>query len=189
MKKHFFNKSLRILLVTNGLILIAAAMIGPIYAVFVENIGGDLLDASIAGGLFALTAGLVTLFSGKLSDRIRHSEIIMILGYALIGTGFFLYQYVDSILFLFAIQVMIGLGNAIYSPAFDKLYSAHLDSKKAGTEWAAWESMNYFTTAFGALVGGVIVTVFGFNAIFLIMAALSYISASWLYMLSPKRVL
>ncbi len=189
MKKHFFNKSLRVLLVTNGLILISAAMIGPIYAIFVENIGGDLLDASIAGGLFAFTAGVVTLLSGRFSDKIRHSEIIMISGYMLIGTGFFLYQYVNSIPFLFAIQVMIGLGNAIYSPAFDKLYSAHLDSEKAGTEWGAWESMNYFTTAFGALIGGIIVTVFGFNAIFIIMAALSYFSATYLYLLSPKRVL
>ena len=189
MKKYLFNKALRVLLITNGLILIAAAMLGPIYALFVEKIGGNLLDASVAGGLFALSAGLVSLVFGRLSDRIKHSELVLVLGYALMGTGFFLYQYVESVWHLFVIQVLIGFGEAIYSPAFDKLYSVHLDSKKEGTEWGAWESMNYFTAALGAFVGGLIVSRFGFNAIFIIMAALSYVSASYLYLLSPKRVL
>lgn len=164
-------------------------MLGPIYALFVEEIGGSLLDASIAGAIFAFTAGLVTILSGKLSDKVRQSELIMILGYVLMGTGFFLYQFVDSVMFLFSIQILIGFGEAIYSPAFDKLYSAHLDKGKSGTQWGAWEGMNYFTTAFGALVGGLIVTRFGFNAIFIIMAVLSYISAVYLFLLSPKRVL
>ena len=189
MKQYFFNKALRVLLVTNGLILVSAAMLGPIYAIFVEEIGGDLLDASIAGFLFALTAGLVSLFSGKISDGTRRNEIIMTIGYLLMGTGFFLYQFINSVLFLFAIQILIGLGEAIYAPAFDKLYSVHLDRGKSGTEWGAWECMNYFAAAFGALIGGLIVTQFGFKAIFIIMAALSYISASYLYLLSPKRVL
>jgi len=61
MYKFFFNKALRILLVTNALILLAAAMLGPIYALFVKEIGGDLMDASIAGFIFAISAGLVTL--------------------------------------------------------------------------------------------------------------------------------
>lgn len=37
MKTLFFNKALRILLVTNALILISAAMFGPISALFVKK--------------------------------------------------------------------------------------------------------------------------------------------------------
>jgi len=188
-KPLLFNKALKALLLTNGLILVAAAMLGPIYALFVAKLGGDLLDASIAVGIFALTAGVVSLLSGKLSDEIRHSEKVIILGYSLIGLGFLLYLFVDSIAFLFAVQVIIGFGEAIYSPAFDKLYSLHLDKGKGGTEWGAWESMNYFTYGFGAVVGGVIVSRFGFQAIFLLMATLCYFSATYLYLLRPKRIL
>jgi len=165
------------------MILMAAAMLGPIYALFVEGLGGDLMDASIAGGVFAFVAGLTTLISGKYSDKIKENELIIVLGYAIMGFGFLLYFWVSSIVLLFVVQAIIGLGEAIYSPAFDAVYSKHLDGHKSGTQWGAWESMNYFTTALGSVVGGGLVTVFGFQTLFIIMAILCFGSASYIYCL------
>jgi predicted MFS family arabinose efflux permease len=179
------NKPLRILLFTNSMILLSAAMLGPIYALFVERIGGDLMDASIAGSIFALVAGLTTFVSGKYSDRVKESELIVALGYTIIGCGFLLYTVADSIYFLFMIQAIIGLGEAIYSPAFDSLYSKHLDGDKSGAQWGAWESMNYFSIACGASIGGLIVTYLGFDTLFILMGTLSIGSA--LYILQLKR--
>ena len=183
MARLFFNQALRILLSTNAMILMAAAMLGPIYALFVEKIGGDLMDASFAGGIFAFVAGLTTLISGKYSDRIKENELIVVLGYVIMAVGFFLYLWVNSVIFLFMVQVIIGLGEAVYSPAFDAVYSKHLDGHKSGTQWGAWESMNYFTTAVGAIVGGAVVTIFGFQTLFIIMALLCCSSALYIYLL------
>lgn len=184
-----FNRAIRVLLITNALILLAGAMLGPIYAIYVQKVGGDLMDASIAGFLFAISAGLITLYTGKTADGMKYNDKIVILGYSMIGTGFLLYQYVDSVLGLFMIQILIGMGEAIYSPAFDKLYSKHLDWGQAGSEWGTWESMNYFTAAFGALLGGALVTAFGFSTLFYAMAFLSFLSGIYLYALSPRHVL
>ncbi len=188
MNNIFLNRPLKILLITNALILMAGTMLGPIYAIFVEKVGGDLMDASIAGGIFALTAGLTTLISGKYSDSLKESELIIVFGYSIIGMGFLLYFWVNSIIFLFIIQAIIGLGEAIYSPAFDATYSKHLDGKKSGRQWGAWESMNYFTTAFGAIAGGTLVTLFGFKTLFIVMATLCFFSAWYIYHLK-RRVL
>ena len=170
MKKPFINRALKILLSTNAIILMSVAMIGPIYALYVEKVGGDLMEASLAGGIFALTAGITTLFSGKISDKIKESELIVVIGYFIMGIGFMLYTVVDSMIFLYVVQVIIGLGEAIYSPAFDSVYSKHLDSKQSGTQWGAWESMNYFTIAAGAVVGGFLVSLFDFKILFVVMA-------------------
>ena len=78
MKQPLFNRALQILLSTNAMILMAGAMLAPIYALFVEKVGGDLMDASIAGGIFALAAGLTTLISGKYSDKIKENELIIV---------------------------------------------------------------------------------------------------------------
>ncbi len=93
------------------------------------------MDASIAGGIFALVAGLTTLLSGKYSDKIKENELLVVLGYVIIGVGFLLYFWVTSVVFLLIVQAIIGLGEAIYAPAFDVLYSKHIDGHKSGREW------------------------------------------------------
>lgn len=186
--KRLFNKPIRILLVTNGLILIASAMLGPIYALFVEKIGGDLLDASYAFGVYAIAAGAATLISGKHADKLKENELIVVVGYAIIGVAFFGYMFVNSIWSLLLVQILIGLGEAIYSPAFDAVYSKHLDGHKSGREWGAWESINYFTTALGSIIGGLLVTLFGFNAMFIVMGILCFASALYILQL-PRKVL
>lgn len=188
MKRFLFNKALRILLITNGLILVAAAMLGPIYALFVEDIGGDLLAASLTGGIFALAAGVTSLFAGKFADKVKRSELIIAFSYALTGVGFILYLFVNSILFLFGVQILIGFSQAVYNPAFDALYSKHLDKGQAGREWGAWEALNYFSTTVGAIIGGLIVTYFGFNALFIAMSILCFISSIYIFYL-PKKIL
>ena len=140
------------------------------------------MDASIAGSIFALVAGLTTLISGKYSDKVKENELIVVLGYTIIGIGFFLYTLVNSVIFLFIVQAIIGLGEAIYSPAFDAVYSKHIDSHKSGSQWGAWESMNYFTTAIGAVIGGCLVTLFGFQTLFVIMATLCFSSAFYYHL-------
>jgi len=186
--KFFLNPALRILLFTNSLILLAGAMLGPIYALFVEEIGGSILDAGYAGAIFALVAGITVLIIGRFSDKVKESELIVVAGYLIMGVGFFLYTCVSSILFLLIVQAIVGFGQAVYSPAFDALYSKHLDRKKAAQEWGAWEAMLYFTSAIGALIGGFIAWRFGFDALFVIMGLLSISSAFIIYLL-PRKLL
>lgn len=188
MHRLFLNKPLRILLFTNALILLAGAMLGPIYALYVERVGGGLLDASFAGALFAGAAGITTFISGKYSDKLKENELIVVFGYAIMGIGFMLYTSVNSTIFLFVVQVIIGFGEAVYSPAFDAVYSKHLSKHRSGKQWGAWESVHYFTTALGALIGGIVVTKFGFNTLFVVMAALCFGSAVYIFLL-PRRVL
>ena len=51
--KSRIDRALRILVTTNGLVLISVAMINPIYAYFVSDVGGTLLDTSYAFAAFA----------------------------------------------------------------------------------------------------------------------------------------
>ena len=188
MKRLFFNKALRILLWTNALILMAGAMFGPIYAIFVEKIGGDLMDASIAWSIFAISAGITTFISGHFSDKMKQSELLVVAGYFIMGIGFLGYLFVNSVIALFVVEAVVGVGEAIFSPAFDSIYSKHLDGHRSGKQWGAWESMYYFVMTIGAIAGGYIVNNFGFNALFSIMAMLCFFSALYIYKL-PRRVL
>lgn len=186
--KRFFNKAIRCLLLADSLVLISMAMLGPIYALFVKKIGGDLLDASYAYGTYAIIAGITTFFSGRYSDKLKENELILVFGYCLMGLGFFGYIFVSSIWMMLVIQVMIGLGEAIYSPAFDALYSKHLKDDEHGKTWGTWEGVKYFTAAIGALTGGLLVTFFGFNFMFFVMGSFCFFSGLYIWLL-PRKVL
>ena len=178
MKK--IRKPLKVLLVTNAMILISAAMLWPIYALFVEDIGGDLLDASFAGWLFALTAGIVTVISWRYADKIKHESLILVLWYAIMSIWFFWYIFVDSIMMLFIVQIIIWLWEAIYSPVFDSLYGKHIHKKQRWFEWGLWESTHYFTLAWWAFIWWLLVNYFGFNSMFILMWILSLFSALYI---------
>ena len=186
--KRLFSRATKILLSTDSIVLVSIAMLGPFYTIFVENIGGSLFDASLTIAIFAFVAGVVTLISGKYTDKIKEKELIVVFGYAVMGVGFFLYIFVNSIWTLFAVQVLIGFAGAIYAPAFDALYSKHIKAYEAGRVWGTWEAMDYFSISIGAIIGSLIVYYWGFEMLFILMAAFCFSSALYIYFL-PRKVL
>ena len=183
-----FNKAIRLLLMADSMWLMGRAMLGPIYALFVAEIGGSLFDAGITFGVYALSAGIITLVSGTLVDRVKENELIIAAGFLISGIGFGLYTMVDSMTMLLIAQAVIGAGEATKFPAYDEVYSKHLDKNKGGEEWGAWESVAYFTTALGAVAGGYVASKYGFDAIFGLMTILSLSAAIFIYVL-PRKAL
>lgn len=182
------NRALRILLLTNGLVLIAGQMLGPIYAFFVGEIGGDILAASSAWAVYAVFAGFAIFLFGKWEDRLREKEIAIVLGYGLTGVGFLGYLLVQTQAQLFVVQAFLGIAEALYAPSFDALYAKYTEVTRAASQWGLWEAMNYFSIAIGAVVGGFLAYRFGFPAVFIAMSVLCFGSAVFLYLL-PRKTL
>ena len=176
MKFSNYNSGIKFLLATNGLILAASAMLWPIYALFVEDMWWDLMDASLAGFFFAMTAGVVVLLSGKKVDQVERKERIVALGYFLMWWGFFAYIFTGSIVQLFLVQILIGIWEAVYSPAFDAIYSLHLDDDHEWEERGTREAMNYIVWWLWALLWWWLVTRWWFDALFVGMGCLCMVS-------------
>ncbi len=179
--KRYLNRSLRILLAVDLMSLTAVAMIAPIQAVFVQKIGGDILDAGLASTVFALAAAIVVFLSGKWGDGRKHRHRIVALGYGLTGIGFLMYLAVDSVIALFFVQIWVGMSQAFLAPAFDALYTSQISSKRrVSSRWGMWEAENYLSIALGGVMGGAIAKYAGFNTLFLVMATMCFLSAAYL---------
>lgn len=181
MNFRIFNRSIRVLLLGSAVMQIGAALFAPIYAIFVKDIGGDILDTGIAVGLFSLAAGIVTLFSARIVDKIKNPKAVITAGYLVMGIGYFLYLFVDSIASLFAIQILIGLASAYYTPAYDLVYTSSMPETKIGKMWGGWDAMSRFSVAIGAIFGGIIVTIFSFDTMFIIMSLLCVAGGLYIY--------
>lgn len=167
------KRGIKILLISDGWINLALGMIGPIYAIFVEEIGGDLLDASWAYSTYLFVAGVVMYLLSRWEDRAKHKEKFVVLGYALTCLGCILYFFTYNQLTLLITQAVLGLSMAILCPSFDAIFSHYVKRSEEASNWGAWEAMSYIVTAIAAIVGGYIANEFGFKVLFLAMAFVS----------------
>lgn len=155
---------------------LSAGLLGPIYAVFVEEIGGNLVTAGSAAAIFSIVSGILIYILGKVEDKIKHQENILIFGRILTFVGLVGYIFVKSPIYLFGVEIILGIATALSSPAFDSLYSKNLQKGKFASQWGAWESMCAITTGIAAIIGGVIAYKFGFKVLFVIMSIIALFS-------------
>jgi hypothetical protein len=72
--------------------------------------------------------------------------------------------------------VLVGTSEALGNPSFNALFSENLDHKKHIREWGAWELMKNPIIACASIMGGFLVSQFGFSALFLTMSLLAFLS-------------
>ena len=170
------KKELKILLTAYCFSTFAFSMLSPIYAIFVEEIGGGILEASYAIAIFTFISGLLIMLFSRFGDNVRHQEKLISAGYLINAAGFFMYAFVTKPVHLYVVEILFGIGIAILSPVFDGLYSKYLDRGKYISEWGDWEALGYMISSLSALFGGALASMFGFKTLFFTMAGLSLVA-------------
>ena len=165
--KITLKKGIKILLISDFFAVLATGMIGPIYAIFVQDIGGDILDASWAYFAYMVSCGIVLYLMGIWENKVKNKGLFVVAGYALNALGCLSYFFVGNQFQLIITQIILGLSQAVLSPVFDSLYSDFVNARNKAREWADWEAMLYVTNAIAAIVGGYFVASFGFKNLFL----------------------
>ena len=178
-----------ILLSTQGAIYFAIALFAPLYAIYVEHIGGEILTAGSAIAVFAGVTGLMTLVIGRFASRYATARTVAVSGWVILGFGFLGYLFVKTPAHLFIIQAVLGLATAAYFPPVEALYSRFVThrSERDIVQWSWWDTMEYWAQAGGAFVGALIVTAWGFPALFIIMSLLAFLAAISLLVLLPPN--
>lgn len=176
------NKALLSLLLSNSLVLISLGMLVPIYALFVQQVGGGALFAGLTAGALAFASAISALLTGRAIDKVdrNKTKYFLVIGWALISLSCLLYLIVHNVAVLFAVQIFAGFVKTISAPAFDTLYARHLDDGSTGQEYGIWESSFFITAGIGSVLGGLVVTQFGFNGVFIVMATLALLASGYI---------
>jgi len=187
-KKTNFNKALKALIFISGIFMFAYAMLMPIFAIFVEKIGGSVTTASNSWAIFWLVAGILTFVMGKLESKMDETELAIVWSQYIICIAYILYYFTTTTSMLYIVMIILGIGNAIFWPAFHSVYTKHVDEKNSTWQWSFYDGMAYIIPAIGAALGGFLVNLYGFNLIFIIMAILTFLNATFILFL-PKKIL
>ena len=169
------NKSLRSLFFYNGIFVVAASMLGPLYAVYVLKFVDGIAAISVSSAAFLLSTSFFTLLVAKKGDAIKEQEHLLTAGYFLRIVSWIAMIFTHSLWMLIGIQILLGLGESLGSPAFNAIFAKHLEKGQAIREYSDWSLIANLSGAVGVLAGGAIVSFYGFPALFFLMALLSCI--------------
>lgn len=166
----------------------AAAMLGPLYAIYVVKFIDGITAVSVSWAAFLISTSIFTYLIFKIGDGFREKEYLLLAGYMVRILSWISLIFVHNLWTLVLAQIFLGLGESLGTPSFNALVADHLDRNKYIKEYSTWSLVANFAAAGGILAGGYIVNNLGFKALFILMAALSMISFLGI-LLKPRKLL
>lgn len=163
------TKTLRALFFIQFFNLFTTNLLGPVYAVYVSKIGGDLLIAGGASAAGFAVIGTLIFISGKIAARFHTEKLQLIIGYSIGLIVTIGYLLITSPAQLFVLQVLLGVSVATSQPAYNGLFSSRLGDGSHASRWGTYFAMTYYSGALAALASGFISQMYGFHSLFYAM--------------------
>ena len=169
----------------------ALGSFGPVFAIFLTDKikGGNAEVVGFAVAAYWVTKSIIQLPIARFLDRTdgeKDDFYALLIGYLMASISVVLFVFAKIPLHIYLIQALFGIAMAIAVPAWYGIFTRHVDSGKTSFEWSLESvfSVGVATAASGA-VGGIVVTKFGFNVLFIGASALSFLGALLLIFLYP----
>jgi len=150
---------------------------GPLFAIFAEKVGGDILDITWAWASYLVITGVFYIIVGKLLNNKNYKEKVMVLGYSLNAVFTFCYLFVSSPIHLFIVQAGLGIAEAIGTPAWDALYAKSLSEEMDSYAWGLSAGQSQIVTGVAFGLGGLITHFISFEALFITMGTIQILAA------------
>lgn len=182
------NKTLKLLMISDILVLTGFGLIDPILAIFVNDhlVGGTIFAAGFASTLFLITKSIVQLPFSRHVDRQRNKKTWLIIGTILIAIVPFLYIIATDVSTIYVAQVVHGIGSGLAYATWLGLWSTNLDRNKESFQWSLYSTVIGIGTALSAVVGAAIAELVGFGYTFLAVGVMSMIGCLILFYLDSE---
>lgn len=165
------NLYYKLLVSAYGLSTFSEGILLPIYAIFVQRVGGDILDAAGAVATYFILQGIVEIMIHKTKWSQQRRMQLMIWGWLVWLFGIGSYLLINSIPMLFVAQILTALGNAIANPAFDAELAEKTDKEISTYEYSVYEGLQDIFQGIVAILGGLVATALGFQTLIIMMIA------------------
>lgn len=170
------NKISKILLISSALWFFGEGLLGPLFSVFAEKIGGDILDITWAWGLYLIATGVFYVIIGKSIEKSKYKAEVMIIGYALNAVLTFCYLLVQNTIHLFMIQIGLGIAEALSTPVWENLFATNIDDQDNTFYWGLATGHSHFVSGIAIIIGGFIADFVSFKALFVVMGTIQIIA-------------
>src|SRR3989338_9535418 len=134
--KHYFlgdiNPVIRFLVISDTVILGASGLLGPIFALFIEEFiqGGNEAVAGLAASIYLFSRSILQIPIAHFLDKIRGERDdfwLMFIFSILTALIPLLYLTISTPLQLYLVQFVLGFFTAFTYPAYMAIFTRHID--------------------------------------------------------------
>lgn len=180
------GKLVRLFVLADLALLAGWGLVGPIFSLFIiERIeGATIITVGIAAAVYWITKSVIQLPIAQFLDFTPSEKddfIVLIMGLIIAGFSALGFVYIFEIWHLYVLESIHAFGFALYAPAWAGIFSRHLDKSHEATEWSLDNAALSFSAGVTGLASGVLVSLFGFNSIFILTSFFSFVSAGIIF--------
>ncbi len=173
-----FNKVIEFLTFSDILMLSGWGLVNPILAVFFTDqiVGGTVALAGLASTTYFLMKSIVQVPVARYIDARkgeRDDYWIMMAGSSLITLTAFLFIFIKYPWQVILVQIVAGLGGALAYPAWQAIFTRHIDKGKEGFEWSFYYTTTDLAAALTGGIGGMLAAIFSYDLVFLAVGIFS----------------
>lgn len=158
-------------------------MIVPLYGMFVDKIGGSILDAGVGFAIFSILTGVLTIVSSKIKWFEANLGLVVFLGFVIASIGDISYVLVSGPVGLFLVQATNGIAVGLLNPAWETLYTQNTDEGEEHSAWSLWGGGASISTGVASLIGALITTWLGFKAMFITTAIVNTVAVYYAFLI------
>ena len=182
------HKNIKILLAASILIHSGVNFLTPLFAVYIKDIGGTLLDAGIAIGIYAILKGVFYFLLKNINEDKVSKRMMIASGYFIMFIGYFLYLFADQPIHIYLIQVILSLGETVVTPSWSAVIAISLVKGKERHIYSNFYGYRSLFEGAAAVTGGLFAVTFGFYAVFITMCIFALTSSVLSLFIDEKNV-
>ena len=171
------KRNVKILLASSILLHSGVNLLAPIYAIFIKDIGGTLIDAGTAIGIYAILRGLLYFLLGKFKQHTFSNKQMISAGYFIFFISYILYILSSAPWHVFGIQALLAFGEVIITPSWSAVIATSLDKGRERSIYSDFYGYRSFFEGGAAIAGGYFAMQYGFDAVFTTMATFALLAS------------
>lgn len=146
----------------------------PIVPLFATSLGADTVQVGMINGAFMLMAGVLSIPSGLISDRLGR-RLPLLGGMMLLAGSSFLLYWSSSPLQMAVIYLLFGVGLSAFSPTLMSYVADVTPPEVLGQAYGWYTMALYGGMTLGPAAGGFIGTALGLRLVFLVAGGLIFV--------------
>ena len=175
-RERFLTPQFLLVTASGGLYFTALGTGITVIPVFAKhNFGTGDAGVGVAVGAFAVGAVILRPFAGRIGDRIGRRPLI-IGGAAIVAVSILMYLLATSLPLLIGFRLFGGIGEAAFFVGAATMITDLAPVERRGEAISYWSVAVYTGLAFGPIIGEAVHTAWGYDAVWLVGAALAGVS-------------